>query len=1095
MHRTRTTFLALLTLLMLSPLRAQEAWLHQLADPRAQVFAVDEAFRQWADSARANVVGRAEEDPTLTRFRKLEKRYLRWRREADTRLNADGTQSYQRAWREFQERRARSGERSQMGTWTCIGPTMDTTLTGLGVVGALAVHPTNDSIMFIGTWSSGTWRTADRGQTWHEVADIPDLSAVPAFDPVDGNVVYLLIGGRFIRSTDGGDTWTELLSEDPALVYGARIIINPQNTQVIDLITYGRTLRTTDGGQTWSVLNESTLLDATPRADDHSVWYAIRTRTGNGNADFLMRSTDGGITFDTLTALPDPNTARAIAVSAADPDRVYVLHPGAEGTGTGRVVMSLDGGLTFNSPSASDLVRASGNLITLEASPTDPDLVFMGGIFLRRSTDGGLTWQAVHQGDFLLPDYMHVDTRAFLVNDGVPWSCNDGGVYRSLDDGVSWEDRTNNLILSPITDFDWSPTDPEVIVFGAVHNAFALHLDGQWRTYGAGDGYNVAVDANDPYHVIGTSQYGHPDVSLDPSLQLNYAVNGITESGYGFSADKPVAIDPSDGDVVYALRQNVFKSTNGGLNYLQVSGFAQDAGGGFLLVHPTATQHIYTAYHRSQDGGATWSSLNPPVRPIRCLTVDPADPDRIWSVGGNLHTYVHHTSDGGATWNELNTIDLPAANGIRIARVENGHDGLLVAQGNALFYIDDRFSNWQPADNGLRGGISDMAVHPISQQAMVATYGRGLWQTSTEVDLDGPPTAAAIASRTSICPGQTVRFFDNSLFSGPGFGSVYQWTFEGGSPATSTEPSPTIQYDAEGVFDVTLVLQTANGADTVVYPDLIMVDVPMMALPWSEGFEDPGFPPTGWFWWDPNQNPYNGWKRATSASGGGYGLSPSSAQFDTPTSLYGWEVLMTPAFDLSDPSGWMLLFDRAYQPSLSPSTYDSLRVYATDICELIGPVLYVRGGLGLGTAEPSNFLWFPDSGEWATDTVFLSGIAPSAHLRFGFAGESNDGNAFFIDNVRLVQDRSTGVLEQPGIGFDVMPNPMDAAVEIRPGHRPSGDAYVDFLDVMGRQVMRVPMRGMHRVLVATGALPDGTYLLRLVDGGSVITRRSVKQSR
>jgi hypothetical protein len=191
----------------------------------------------------------------------------------------------------------------------------------------------------------------------------------------------------------------------------------------------------------------------------------------------------------------------------------------------------------------------------------------------------------------------------------------------------------------------------------------------------------------------------------------------------------------------------------------------------------------------------------------------------------------------------------------------------------------------------------------------------------------------------------------------------------------------------------------------------------------------------------------------------------------------------------------MLLFDRAYQPSLSPSTYDSLRVYATDICELIGPVLYVRGGLGLGTAEPSNFLWFPDSGEWATDTVFLSGIAPSAHLRFGFAGESNDGNAFFIDNVRLVQDPSTGVLEQPGIGFDVMPNPMDAAVEIRPGHRPSGDAYVDFLDVMGRQVMRVPMRGMHRVLVATGALPDGTYLLRLVDGGSVITRRSVKQSR
>ena len=122
-----------------------------------------------------------------------------------------------------------------------------------------------------------------------------------------------------------------------------------------------------------------------------------------------------------------------------------------------------------------------------------------------------------------------------------------------------------------------------------------------------------------------------------------------------------------------------------------------------LLVHPVQTQYVYTAYHRSADGGATWSSLNPPVRPIRCLTVDPADPDRIWSVGGQLRTYVHYTSDGGTSWQELNTLDLPAMNGIRIARVENGHDGLLVAQEVGLHYIDERFSNWQPADDGLAG--------------------------------------------------------------------------------------------------------------------------------------------------------------------------------------------------------------------------------------------------------------------------------------------------------------------------------------------------------------------------------------------------------
>ena len=1096
MNRTTCRFLLGASCALLGHfLYGQDHWLPLLSDPHANVFAVEDAFNQWADTARAHVAGRADDDETLKRFRKLEKRYIRWRREAEKRMDASGHQSHERLWREFREHQARAGQRSQLGQWTCIGPTMDTTLKGLGVVGAIAIHPGNDSIMVIGTWGSGTWRTADRGLSWEEITSVPDGQALPVFDPVDGNTLYLLIGGSFLKSTDAGGTWTQLLEEEPAFLYGGQVIINPLNTQVIDIIAYGLTLRTTDGGQNWSTLNESTLLDVTPHAVDPSIRYGIRTRTGGGTADFLMRSTDGGATFDTLTALPDANIARAIAVTAADPDRVYVLHPGDEGIGTGRVVMSTDGGLTFNSPPASDLVRASGNLITLEASQLDPDLVFMGGIFLRRSTDGGLTWQAVHQGDFQLPDYMHVDTRAFVVHDGVPWSCNDGGIYRSLDDGITWEDRTNNLILSPITDFDWSPTDPEVIVFGAVHNSFALHLNGQWRSYGGGDGYNVAVDANDPYHVIGTSQYGEPNVSMDQSLALNYAINGITESGYGFSADKPCASDPSDGDIVYILRSNVFKSTDGGTNYTQVSSFAQDGGGGFLLVHPVQTQYVYTAYHRSADGGATWSSLNPPVRPIRCLTVDPADPDRIWSVGGHLRTYVHYTSDGGTTWQELNTLDLPAMNGIRIARVENGHDGLLVAQEVGLHYIDERFSNWQPADDGLAGYISDMAVHPISQMAMVSTFGRGLWQASTEVDMEAAPEAAAIASRISICPGQTVQFFDNSLNSGPGFGSVYQWSFPGGTPATSSEASPVVQYDMEGVHDVSLILQTDNGVDTVLYSGMISVSVPMETLPWSEGFEGPAFPPPGWFLWDPDGNPYNGWKRAVGTYTGGYGLSTTSVQFYTPTSLLGWEVLMTPAFDLSDPSGWMLLFDRAYQPSLSPVTYDTLRVYTTGVCDLAGPVLYQRGGLGLGTAAPSNFVFFPDSAEWTTDTLFLSGLDPSPQVRFGFAGESNDGNALFIDNVRLVQDPSTGLGASGRYEVVLAPNPADDRLEVRLPATPGPGAFLELIDLTGRTLMRLPFQGASNLRLATGVLPDGPYLIRIAEGDQVLVRRFVKLAR
>ncbi len=1072
---------------------AQDNWNRLLTDPFANVLAVDDAFNQWADTARANVAGRAADDETLKRFRKLEKRYFRWRRDAEKRMDASGQQSHENLWREFHERQASAGQRSQLGQWVSIGPTMDTTLHGLGVVSAIAFHPTNDSIIYIGTWSSGSWWTSDQGASWQRVSGFPG-GGVPTFDPVDGNVLYMFVGGQLHRSTDGGDTWAQLPMEDAGFLYGAAILIDPTNTQQIDLISYGHSIRSTDGGQTWAPLNDLLLTSVTLHVSDPNIRYALITRTDGAVSDAFVRSTDGGVTYDTLTLLADDNIARVVSVTEADPDRIYVYFPGPYSTGTGRVAVSYDGGENFTMQPGSDLLRSFGSMFPMQCSPVNPDLVFAGSIFLRRSMDAGLTWQAIHQADFALPNYMHVDHRAFAFNDGVPWSCNDGGIYRSLDDGTSWEDRTNNLILSPITDFDWSPTDPEVIVFGAEHNSFALHIDGQWRGYGYGDGYNVAVDPNNPYHAIGCTQYGDPDLTLDVSLEMNFA-NGVTESGYGFSANKPSAFDPSDGNVVYSLRNNVFKSTDGGLNYTQVSSFAQDAGGGFLLVHPTATQNVYTAYHRSQDGGAAWSSLNPPVRPIRCLTVDPADPDRIWSVGGNGHAYVHYTSDGGASWQELNTIDIPATNGIRIARVENGHDGLLVAQGSALFYIDDRFSNWQPADNSLPGAITDMAVHPISQVAMVSTFGSGLWQASTEVDMDGLPEAAAIASRTTICPGQTVQFFDNSLNSGPGFGSVYQWTFAGGSPATSTEASPVVQYDTEGVYDVSLVLQTANGEDTVVYTGMITVSVPIVPLPWSEGFKDPVFPPASWFWWDPDQYPYNGWKRLSGTSVGGYGLSASAAQFTTPTSLYGWEILMTPAFDLSDPSGWMLIFDRAYQPSLSASTYDTLRVYATGICDLTGPLLYERGGEGLGTAEASNFFFVPDSSEWRTDTLFLSGIAPSSQLRFGFAGESNDGNPIFIDNVRLVLDPSTGIAANKGLDVQLVPNPADEELQVRLTHAPARDAFLELFDLTGRKLMHVPFRGVDRVRLATGALADGTYVVHIVDGGHVLGRRFVKQAR
>jgi hypothetical protein len=140
-------------------------------------------------------------------------------------------------------------------------------------------------------------------------------------------------------------------------------------------------------------------------------------------------------------------------------------------------------------------------------------------------------------------------------------------------------------------------------------------------------------------------------------------------------------------------------------------------------------------------------------------------------------------------------------------------------------------------------------------------------------------------------------------------------------------------------------------------------------------------------------------------------------------------------------------------------------------------------------------LFLPDSTEWVTDTLFLAGLDPVPQMRFGFAGESNDGNAIFIDNVRLVQDPSTGLAANKGFDLRLMPNPTDDELLVQLAQTPAEDAFLDLFDLSGRMLMRVPFRGVRHLRLAMAALADGTYILHVVNGAEILDRRFVKMAR
>lgn len=93
-----------------------------------------------------------------------------------------------------------------------------------------------------------------------------------------------------------------------------------------------------------------------------------------------------------------------------------------------------------------------------------------------------------------------------------------------------------------------------------------------------------------------------------------------------------------------------------------------------------------------------------------------------------------------------------------------------------------------------------------------------------------PPTADFIADRTNISPGDYINFRDLSK----GSPYIWKWYFEGATPATSTQQNPTaVLYAMPGTYDVTLIVESNKGIDTIKKNDYIIVSAtdPCVTMP------------------------------------------------------------------------------------------------------------------------------------------------------------------------------------------------------------------------------------------------------------------------
>jgi photosystem II stability/assembly factor-like uncharacterized protein len=217
--------------------------------------------------------------------------------------------------------------------WSPIGPSpiIQGSITANGQVTAIAVHPNNANIIYIGTAWGGVWLTRDGGNTWTPIFDrAPALGigepAGIAIDPIDPSIIYVGTSNRdgsqfsgeatqppagLFKSTDAGGSWVRLGSGFPssapsnANLFFSQVInvviVDPANHQLVYLASNFSVYVSADGGLNWTrgalpggnVDVRSLVLDPTSPANARILYAGV---TGNG----IFRSNDGGQTWTSI---------------------------------------------------------------------------------------------------------------------------------------------------------------------------------------------------------------------------------------------------------------------------------------------------------------------------------------------------------------------------------------------------------------------------------------------------------------------------------------------------------------------------------------------------------------------------------------------------------------------------------------------------------------------------------------------------------------------------------------------------------------------------------------------------------------------------
>ncbi|MCX8160165.1 MAG: glycosyl hydrolase [Candidatus Saccharicenans sp.] len=655
----------------------------------------------------------------------------------------------------------------------------------------IIIHPENPEIVYVAAIGHlyteneerGVFKTTDGGRTWQKVLYISPKTGVISLvmDPANPEVLYAASWERIrkawnmtesgkesaiYKTEDGGRTWRKIVNGFPQNEYVGRIglAVCPSNPKVVYAFLDNQEPRTqprpreeAKGALTIEALKKLTVQDFLKLEDGK---LEALLRQNRAPQVFTARSVKEAVQQKKLTLAELVDILRGGANAALFTTQVK----GAE------LYRSDDGGETWKKTHegflSNSIVNTYGYYFgKMFVSPENENVVYLLGVPLMKSTDGGKTFKEIPEaGGSYGYGYadVHPDHHALWINPNDPrevWIGNDGGLNVSFDAGRTFQ-RIANLPLAQCYTVSFDLETPYNIYVGLQDNGVNLgprdfvfgRRDKDWKMILGGDGAFVEPSLQEKGIVYAEYQFGslfrlnlnnpRETKSIKPQLKT-------VQPPYRFNWLTPFLISKHNPFTLLLGANKVLKSVDRGDNWIEISPDLTDrrnidgdvpfATITALAESPFTPEVIYAGTDDgnvwvTRNGGCSWEKITAglPKKWVTRIEASRFQPGRVYltMIGyreDDFSTYVFASEDYGKTWISLKG-NLPEE-GCNVIREDTVNENIIYLGTDLTAYVSlDRGKTWHSLRANLPTlPVYDMKIHPRERELLIGTHSRGVF--------------------------------------------------------------------------------------------------------------------------------------------------------------------------------------------------------------------------------------------------------------------------------------------------------------------------------------------------------------------------------